>query len=370
MAYYQPEDRRPPTTPQLALRVAALGFVALALFAIVFFRLWYLQVLAGDQYLAEANQNRGARGADRGAARRHRRPQRQGDRQQPAGQRRPDQPALALPGGARRGGDLGPGRHGAGQAVARRPAAHRPLAGQAPAGHARRCRRCPRSRGAAAALHRDREGADDAPDDDPEARRALAGDAALRRDHAAHRRPALDARLPRGAQDRVPRRAPQRGLPAPVPQGHARRAAAGQRRRRSRPSRSRTRASAACVPGTVVGKSGIELAYDRYLRGRDGTQRLQVDALGQFKGELAARAARPGGRPPDQALARPRPAARRPGRAAAGDRRRQRERDPLAGRRVRGDEPGQRRDLRDGLGAVVRPDRCSPSRSPTRATSS
>lgn len=56
--YYQPEDRRPPTTPQLALRVAALGFIALALFAIIFFRLWYLQVLAGDTYLAEANQNR------------------------------------------------------------------------------------------------------------------------------------------------------------------------------------------------------------------------------------------------------------------------------------------------------------------------
>jgi penicillin-binding protein 2 len=57
-AYFTPEDRRPPTTPQLALRVAALGFVALALFAVIFFRLWYLQVLAGDKYLAEANQNR------------------------------------------------------------------------------------------------------------------------------------------------------------------------------------------------------------------------------------------------------------------------------------------------------------------------
>ncbi|MFL5843234.1 MAG: penicillin-binding transpeptidase domain-containing protein [Solirubrobacteraceae bacterium] len=56
--YYTPEDRRPPTTPQLSLRVAVLGFFALALFAIIFFRLWYLQVLAGDTYLAEANQNR------------------------------------------------------------------------------------------------------------------------------------------------------------------------------------------------------------------------------------------------------------------------------------------------------------------------
>lgn len=51
-------DRRPPITPQLALRVAILGGVALALFAIVFFRLWYLQVLSGDKYLAEARVNR------------------------------------------------------------------------------------------------------------------------------------------------------------------------------------------------------------------------------------------------------------------------------------------------------------------------
>jgi penicillin-binding protein 2 len=53
-----PEDRRPPLTPQLAMRVAVLGSFALALFAIVFFRLWVLQVLSGDQYLAQASVNR------------------------------------------------------------------------------------------------------------------------------------------------------------------------------------------------------------------------------------------------------------------------------------------------------------------------
>jgi penicillin-binding protein 2 len=52
-----PEDRRPPLTPQLALRVAILGSFALAMFAIVFFRLWYLQVLSGDKYLAQARVN-------------------------------------------------------------------------------------------------------------------------------------------------------------------------------------------------------------------------------------------------------------------------------------------------------------------------
>jgi penicillin-binding protein 2 len=53
-----PEDRRPPLTPQLALRAAMLGGFALAMFAIIFFRLWFLQVLSGDQYLAQASQNR------------------------------------------------------------------------------------------------------------------------------------------------------------------------------------------------------------------------------------------------------------------------------------------------------------------------
>ena len=51
-------DRRAPITPQLALRVAILGGVALALFAIVFFRLWYLQVLSGDKFLAQSTVNR------------------------------------------------------------------------------------------------------------------------------------------------------------------------------------------------------------------------------------------------------------------------------------------------------------------------
>ena len=45
----------------LALRVAILGGVALALFAVVFFRLWYLQVLSGDRFLAEANRTGSAR---------------------------------------------------------------------------------------------------------------------------------------------------------------------------------------------------------------------------------------------------------------------------------------------------------------------
>jgi penicillin-binding protein 2 len=49
---------RTPMSPQLALRVATIGGVALVLFAIILFRLWYLQVLSGPQYVQLANINR------------------------------------------------------------------------------------------------------------------------------------------------------------------------------------------------------------------------------------------------------------------------------------------------------------------------
>ena len=45
-------------TPQLAFRVAVLAFLALAVFAVLFLRLWALQILSGDKYLAQANDNR------------------------------------------------------------------------------------------------------------------------------------------------------------------------------------------------------------------------------------------------------------------------------------------------------------------------
>jgi penicillin-binding protein 2 len=46
-----------PSSPQLALRVAVLGTFALVMFGIVFFRLWYLQVLNGEQYVQQARAN-------------------------------------------------------------------------------------------------------------------------------------------------------------------------------------------------------------------------------------------------------------------------------------------------------------------------
>ncbi|MDQ3586909.1 MAG: penicillin-binding protein 2 [Actinomycetota bacterium] len=55
--YLDGENRRS-LTPQLAFRVAIIGGIALIAFGVIFFRLWYLQVLSGDKYEAKANDNR------------------------------------------------------------------------------------------------------------------------------------------------------------------------------------------------------------------------------------------------------------------------------------------------------------------------
>src|SRR3954470_22829395 len=61
MATRRGDDRVPPITPQLAWRVALLGAIAFVLFAIVFFRLWSLQVLSGSRFVALA-RDKGRRG--------------------------------------------------------------------------------------------------------------------------------------------------------------------------------------------------------------------------------------------------------------------------------------------------------------------
>jgi penicillin-binding protein 2 len=54
--YLRPEDRARPS--RMALRIAVVGGVATALFAILFFRLWTLQIIDGSSNLAEAKNNR------------------------------------------------------------------------------------------------------------------------------------------------------------------------------------------------------------------------------------------------------------------------------------------------------------------------
>ena len=62
-------------TPRLALRVGDPRRVALAVFAVLFFRLWSLQVLSGDKYLARGAEQPAAHDPGRGAARADPRPQ-------------------------------------------------------------------------------------------------------------------------------------------------------------------------------------------------------------------------------------------------------------------------------------------------------
>ena len=51
------DGRRPNMPVQFSLRVAILGAFALVIFSAIFFRLWYLEILSGDRYLAEAQNN-------------------------------------------------------------------------------------------------------------------------------------------------------------------------------------------------------------------------------------------------------------------------------------------------------------------------
>ena len=58
MTFSSGQWNRDRTSPaQFSGRVAILGGIALVAFAAIFFRLWYLQVLSGDRYLAEAKNN-------------------------------------------------------------------------------------------------------------------------------------------------------------------------------------------------------------------------------------------------------------------------------------------------------------------------
>ncbi|MHB8491268.1 MAG: penicillin-binding protein 2, partial [Solirubrobacteraceae bacterium] len=54
----KPSASRIPMPPSLSVRAAVLGMLALVIFGVLFFRLWYLQILSGNQYVQQANANR------------------------------------------------------------------------------------------------------------------------------------------------------------------------------------------------------------------------------------------------------------------------------------------------------------------------
>jgi penicillin-binding protein 2 len=56
--YLRSDERGPAVSSRLALRLAIFGGVAVVLFAVLFLRLWLLQIVDGETYLAEAKNNR------------------------------------------------------------------------------------------------------------------------------------------------------------------------------------------------------------------------------------------------------------------------------------------------------------------------
>ncbi len=98
---FRPEEQRP-MNAQFAVRVAVLSGIALVVFAAIFFRLWYLEVLSGEEYLKQAEDNRVRRSpiqAPRGEIL---------DRNRPGAGRQPDGALAAGP--CRPAADSGPRR--------------------------------------------------------------------------------------------------------------------------------------------------------------------------------------------------------------------------------------------------------------------
>ena len=237
-----PEDRRPPITPQLALRVAIVGGIALALFAIIFFRLWFLQVLSGDRYLAEANDNR-VRDVTVAAPR--------GDIVDRNGTRLVDnrvsiavqvQPDKLPPAGERR------------DALYRRLA---PVIGSTPARIERQ-------------ITEQRKRL-------PYANVTVKGDAsrAVYSYLFERQNEFPGVTVARVYLRQYPHRRTGAHLFGPVGE--------------ISPEQLKELRFRGVRPGTIVGQDGIEYVYDRYLRGRDGATRVQIDSLGRPKGELALR---------------------------------------------------------------------------------
>src|SRR3954464_14454550 len=57
--YLRRDEVRPERrTSPLALRISILTGLAIAIFSVLFLRLWYVQVLSGDKYRNQANDNR------------------------------------------------------------------------------------------------------------------------------------------------------------------------------------------------------------------------------------------------------------------------------------------------------------------------
>ncbi len=232
-------DDRPPISPQLAMRVAIFGGVALACFAVIFFRLWFLQILSGDQYLAQANNNR-VRDVVLQAPR--------GDLVDRNGNVLVDnrvakaievQPQDLPPAGPRR------------DALYRHLGA---VVGVRAGTIAAEVRRSVKQLPYASVIV------------DPDAPVAAYSYIAER-------------------QDQFPGVSVQQDYISHYPHGSLAAQLLGTVGQITGPELKWSQFRGV-APGTIVGQNGAEAAYDQYLRGRDGAVQVQVDAFGRFKGNL------------------------------------------------------------------------------------
>jgi penicillin-binding protein 2 len=269
------EDRRPPLSPQLAIRVAMFGGIALALFAIIFFRLWFLTVLSGDQYLVQARENRtrdiriqAPRGeiVDRnGAVLVDNRP---ANVVQVEPQGLPDQViADAAEWGQRVGRRLTRPKGKRGAPV--------PLPPIATAELRQRYRRLGRVLGMrAGTIHR----------------RVIEQLAQLPYSAVTVRSDAPNSVLAyiKERQELFPGVDVERVFLRDYPHDELAAQLLGYVGEIS-PEELKLRRNRGVKQGTIIGKAGLEYTYDRYLRGRDGAKILRVDANGKFVGEALRR---------------------------------------------------------------------------------
>ena len=231
--------------PSVALRVVLLATVAVALIGIIVFRLWFLQILSAQQYVAQANDNRlrtVAVLAPRGTML--------------------DRNGIVIV-------DNRPGPRGRHQAH----------------GRARRRARPPRQAPRPRARHEARRRA---PGDGPPGGRALEPDhdgprpaVRLRHDQAGH-------------QSRASCRTCS-STPPPTPASRCARTTCATIRWASWALTSSDSSARSALhelteasfrgykAGDVVGQSGVEYTYDKWLRGINGSVRVEVDASGRPK---------------------------------------------------------------------------------------
>ncbi len=338
---FVPQDQRPPLTPQLALRVAVIGTLALAMFAIIFFRLWFLQVLSGDQYLAQAAGNR-VRNIDIPAPR--------GQIVDRGGTVLVD--SKAVPAVVISPPDLPTPMTTAyiAHPPPRDAAMYRRLA--AGARRVEQAQEMPRRR-----LRQPVAATD----------RLLGGPAvrapALRHGDGQDRRVEVHPVLPPGAPGSVRGRAGRTGVAAQVPAQRAGLAAVRDGRPDQLPGGPPVplQGSAPELDRRAV-RPGVVL---RQVPARPGRHRAGAGRRpGSVPGHAAHQRAQP--RPLAQAVARRTRAARRPGGPADLDR----QQLSVQRRCLRGHEPGQRRGLRDGVAAHLRPQHLHQAGLRSRSTSS